>query len=86
MTSCRQNSLLAAHRENTKDKWICCFFNNELLRAQITANENYLMTQILGIETLMKIYTFQENKNISLFYMENKLWFIWETVFAFDYR
>lgn len=66
-------SVLAAHQENTKDKWICCFFTDKLLWAEITVNWNDLMTQILGIETLMKIYTFQENKNISLFYMENKL-------------
>lgn len=87
VTSRRQSSLLAAHQENTKHRWICCFFTDKLFRTQITANENDL-TQIFGIETLMKkIYTFQEDKNIFLFHMENKLWsFIGRTVFAFDYR
>lgn len=30
-----------------------------------------------------KMYTFQEDKNVSLFHMENKLAFIGNTVFAF---
>lgn len=42
------------------------------------ANENDLMTQIIATEILIKIYTFQENKSISLFHMKNKLWFIGE--------
>lgn len=35
------------------------------------------MTQILCTKTLIKIYTLQENKSMSLFHKENKLCFIW---------
>lgn len=51
--------MLAAHKENTKDKWMCCFSSDKLLWAQIMANENDLMTQIIATEILIKIYTFQ---------------------------
>lgn len=43
------------------------------------------MTQIIATEIFIKIYAFQENKSISLFHMENKLWFM-GIAFAFDYR
>lgn len=68
-----EHRLDSAHQENTKDKWICCFSTDKLLWAQITANENNFMTIILGTSTCIKIYIFQENKNIFSFYMENKL-------------
>jgi hypothetical protein len=52
-------SVLATHEENSKDKWTCCFSEDKLFWTHITANKNDLMTQILGTETLKKIYTFQ---------------------------
>lgn len=73
-----EHSLSATHQENSKDKLICCFCAHKLFCTQIIVNENDLMTQNLDTEAQMKIYTFQENKSISLFHIENKLYGLFE--------